>query len=400
MNDYDPILFTQRQVFGRDTASGTLSTNDDYNEHIRPFGSPKPPAVEYDMLDYLENGAGRYAIPAVFPIVDDFFTTILDVGTYDILELRDRLNLRKDTDFEKATKTSIWQYGTDTTSLDFAERAYIFGTTDFRLDLTNAKFEVTAKNNKFITGMQVIAEDDNFDFRGGAPIINDLANLILLPAYDPYGLGNDPTKPENREVPIKYTTSTSGRTYGTSSDPYSASDWVIDDIYETGTISIKDTVSGAAKLAVGISQFLNPVSTTLAGLYLRNIDSDPFFRYERGDSKVIYGTPNSDDIGVFRDIGIEFNGSNPLAIPNTPSLSNLLMVGGDGNDTITSYAVGDELLGGNGNDVLNGGGGNDTLNGGADNDNLDGGEGNRDVAIFTEEYTVENIHTCKMLMEQ
>ena len=70
MNDYDPILFTQRQVFGRDTASGTLSTNDDYNEHIRPFGSPQPPAVEYDMLDYLTNGAGRYAIPAIFPIVD------------------------------------------------------------------------------------------------------------------------------------------------------------------------------------------------------------------------------------------------------------------------------------------------------------------------------------------
>ena len=36
MNDYDLILFTQRQVFGRDTASGTLSTNDDYSEHIRP----------------------------------------------------------------------------------------------------------------------------------------------------------------------------------------------------------------------------------------------------------------------------------------------------------------------------------------------------------------------------
>jgi len=39
-----------------------------YNEHIRPFGSPQPPAVEYDMLDYFENGAGRYAIPAVFLI--------------------------------------------------------------------------------------------------------------------------------------------------------------------------------------------------------------------------------------------------------------------------------------------------------------------------------------------
>ena len=240
--------------------------------------------------------------------------------------------------------------------------------------------------NKFISGIQVIAEDDNFDFRGGAGPINDLANTVLLPAYDPYGLGTDPTtNGQNREVPIKFTTSTNGRTYGTSSDLYSHSDWLADDLYEVARVSIQGTASGAAKLALGISQFLNPVSTTLAGLYLRNIDSDPFFRYERGNSKVIYGTPDSDDIGVFRDIGIEFNGSNPFAVPNTPSLSNLLMVGGDGNDTITSYAVGDELLGGNDTDILNGGGGDDTLNGGSDNDSLNGGT-EEDIAIFTDDF--------------
>ena len=144
-------MFTQRQVFGRDTASGTLSTNDDYNEHIRPFGSPQPPAVEYDMLDYLTNGAGRYAIPAIFPIVDDFFSQSIPQKPggqpYNLSEIRSELNLTDNDDFKEATETSIWQYGTDTTSLDFAERAYIFGTTDFKLDLTNAEFEVTANGN-------------------------------------------------------------------------------------------------------------------------------------------------------------------------------------------------------------------------------------------------------------
>ena len=285
MNDYDPILFTQRQVFGRDTASGTLSINDDYNEHIRPFGSPQPPAVEYDMLDYLTNGAGRYATPAVFPIIDDFFTSTIRQRTYNASQLQSELNLTA-SEFQEATKTSIWQYGTDTTSLDFPERAYIFGTTGFKLDLTNAEFEVTANGNKFITGMQVTANDDNFDFRGGAGIINDLANVVLLPAYDPYGLGTDPTTDgKNREVPIKFTTSTSGRTYGTSSDPYSASDWVADDLYELNRVSIQGTASGAAKLALGISQFLNPINATLAGSYLFNINSDPFLRYLRDDLK-------------------------------------------------------------------------------------------------------------------
>jgi len=214
MNDYDPILFTQRQVFGRDTASGTLSTNDDYNEHIRPFGSPQPPAVEYDMLDYLTNGAGRYAPPAVFPIIDDFFNTPLDVRTYDISDIRRELDLLDNALFEEATEVAIWQYGTDTTSLDFPERAYIFGTTGFELDLTNANFIVNDNGNRFISGMQVIAKDDNFDFRGGAGPINTVANTVLLPAYDPYGLGTDPTtNGQNREVPIRFTTSTNGRTY-------------------------------------------------------------------------------------------------------------------------------------------------------------------------------------------
>jgi hypothetical protein len=85
MNNYDPIKFTQRVVFGKDTMSDTLSTDNDYNDHIRPLtGSPVPPAVEFDMLDYLTNGAGRYATPTIFPLVDQFFdaSTVLPADTY------------------------------------------------------------------------------------------------------------------------------------------------------------------------------------------------------------------------------------------------------------------------------------------------------------------------------
>jgi len=383
MNDYDPILFTQRQVFGRDTASGTLSTNDDYNEHIRPFGSPQPPAVEYDMLDYLTNGAGRYATPAVFPIIDDFFNTPILANTekdpfYDVSDIRRELNLTDDDDFIKAIEVDIWQYGTDTTSLDFPERAYIFGTTGFELDLANANFRVNDNGNRFISGMQVIAKEDNFDFRGGARIINDLANLVLLPAYDPYELGTDPTtKGQNREVPIKFTPSTSGRTYGTPSDLYSGSDYLAHDLYELNRVSIKDTASGAAKLALGISQFLNPINSTLAGSYLLDINSDPFLRYLRDDLKVIYGTPGNDNI-------THLDRENDLFDP-LPIYPPVLIVGGSGDDNITGSLKSDELLGGEDNDVLNGRAGNDTLNGGADNDVLDGGD-EEDYAIFTGEF--------------
>ena len=396
-NIYDPIAFTQRVVFGMDTNTG-LSTSNDYNDHIRPAGS-NPTGFEFDMLDYLTNGGGRYAVPAIFPIIDEFFqSSSISPGTYfensqnggatlsiyDALNISDDLNTQEN-ELSATTKASIWQYGTDTTSSDFAERAYLFGTTDFKLDISNAVFTVDSDDRRTVSGMRVIAENDNFDFKSDSPI-NQIANFFLLPAYDPYQLIRE-------TVPIKYTTSTQGREYFYNDDLY-----VNDNIKEDLFISVKGTTAGYAKLGLGLGILLEDIkgSATRSSDYLRNIDSDPFFKYERGNSKVIYGTPGNDDIGVFKDIDIEFYNDNPIRVasgfdvPNSPNLTNLLMVGGDGNDTITSYAVGDELLGGNGNDVLNGGGGNDTLNGGADNDNLDGGEGNRDVAIFTEEYTVEN----------
>jgi hypothetical protein len=375
MNNYDPIKFTQRLVFGRDTMSGTLSTDDDYNDHIRPGGSI-PPGFEFDMLDYLTNGAGRYATPTIFPLVDQFFaaSTALPSRNYSgTAEIRQALGLDgadRNAEFKQATEAAIWQYGTDTLSSDFAERAYLFGTTGFTLDLTNATFTVGSNGEKSITGMRVKANPDNFDFVGGAGPVNFAANLILVPAYDPYGLGR-------AEVPINFTTSTDGREYGTSAKPYDFDKYGYDEIYETLFTSVSGTVSGAAKLAAGIANFFSaPNSLARSGSYLSNIKSDSFLSYIRNNSQVIYGTPGNDDLD-FQDE----RGSRPVG-RNFPSY---LMVGGDGNDRITSNSLDDELLGGDDNDVLEGGGGHDTLNGGAGNDNLNGGTG-EDIAIFSDDF--------------
>jgi RTX calcium-binding nonapeptide repeat (4 copies) len=381
MNNYDPIKFTQRYVFGNDTDSNTepLSTGNDYNDHIRPLtGFPKPQAFEFDMLDYLTNGAGRYATPTIFPLVDQFFDASTDIltGTYSgTAAIRNALGFGDPSDeeaFKQATGAAIWQYGTDTLGLDFAERAYLFGTTGFTLDLTNANFIVGSNGEKSITGMRVKADPDNFDFVGGAGPVNKVANLILVPAYDPYGLGR-------AEVPINFTTSTEGREYGTSANPYNFNKYSTDEIYETLFTSIAGTASGKAKLATGIANLLvfpTTFSPYRAGSYLSNIKSDSFLSYIRNNSQVIYGTPGNDNLD-FQDE----RGSRPVD-RNFPSY---LMVGGDGNDRITSNSLDDELLGGDDHDVLEGGGGDDTLNGGAGNDNLDGGTG-EDIAVFSDDF--------------
>ena len=57
-------------------------------------------------------------------------------------------------------------------------------------------------------------------------------------------------------------------------------------------------------------------------------------------------------------------------------LTNLTIVGDDGNDLVWSNAGDDNIQGGNGEDILDGGPGNDTISGGADNDTIYGGDGN------------------------
>ncbi|MBX8505522.1 calcium-binding protein [Pseudomonas lijiangensis] len=58
-----------------------------------------------------------------------------------------------------------------------------------------------------------------------------------------------------------------------------------------------------------------------------------------------------------------------------------LLSGGEGRDTLNGEEGNDTLLGGLGNDTLSGGAGNDTLDGGAGNDSLEGGKGS-DIYIF------------------
>ncbi|MBX8517916.1 calcium-binding protein, partial [Pseudomonas cichorii] len=68
-----------------------------------------------------------------------------------------------------------------------------------------------------------------------------------------------------------------------------------------------------------------------------------------------------------------------------------LLDGGDGKDTLSGEEGNDTLLGGAGNDALSGGTGNDLLDGGAGNDTLDGGKGS-DTYVFGKGYGRDTIN--------
>ena len=234
----------------------------------------------------------------------------------------------------------ISQYGTGIGSADHAERSYIFGSTQFRLDTSGTTFEVVG-GVKTIKNMEVRVFDDNFDFTAGNPLAQLINDLLLEPTLDPYGLGRGP-------VDILF--SGSGKTYAS----YSQTDFVTDEGRE-GEVSVIGSSSRPFKDAAGIA--------SLPSSYLSNIASDSFLSFKRGDLKVIYGTPGNDNLNSL-DAEFSFD-----------IYFGFLMVGGAGNDTLNGDPFADELQGGEGSDVLNGALGNDTLIGGADNDTLNGGLG-------------------------
>ncbi|MDY7003632.1 MAG: VWA domain-containing protein [Cyanobacteriota bacterium] len=329
---YDPIEITKLLAFGTNAPSP-----DNYNEHIRPANAT-PATITYDMATYMSSGGGRFAYPSLFPAVDRFFSANIPDGTYTYAEISspDILNL-SDNDL----RVGISQYGTDIDSADHPDRSYIFGSTSFRLDTSNATFEI-ADGVKTIRNIEVRAFDDNFDFDSSNRLVETINNLFLEPTLDPYKLGRG-------EVEIKF--SGSGATY----DTYTQTDDFATDQGRESDVSVIGSPGRLSKDARGIG------SIALSPSYLFNIASDTFLSYDRGDLKVIYGTPGSDDIN-------EFDAEVSLDI-----YFGYLMVGGAGNDNIDGGLFADELQGGEGNDTLNGGLGDDTFVGGQGNDRINGG---------------------------
>ena len=381
MSNYDSIAITKLYVYG------TSNPSDDYNEHIRPLDATQP-LVSYDMQEYMANGAGRYAYLSLFPIVDKFFDTsiFIDDGNYvGESEIREVITY-SNTEFKNAKKIKISQYGTDYTSLDHPERAYIFGTTDFALDLSEAIFTVN-NGSRTIHNVYVKPDDfndsntydDNFDYQGGSTAANIVNNNVLIPAFDPYRLGRE-------AVGIFFSGNTSEDTKGKKYEVYTEASYDIDNTVNEHLVSnkaepnnsrIKD-LEGITYLISG--SFLNPIPGTV---YFNNIDSNPFFSYERDNFKVIYGTPNSDFLSP-NDVERNYVSFSLSTIPST--FYPYLIVGGDGDDIITSFDRSDELLGGAGNDVLRGNKGDDILEGGQGDDIIYGGLGDRDTAIFSDDF--------------
>ena len=328
--NYNPADLLRLYLFGTTTPSA------DYNDHIRSSGQPAKGQglpFEFSAVDYMMNGGGRYAYPALFPLVSKFFTQNIPDNTYTLQEMKALLGSNKP-DYN----IGILQYGTDKLTADYGERGLIFGGNHY--ELMNGTFKVEG-GVKTIVGLEVKAENEDFDFFSDTPGIN-LVNWVLSTFFlDPYSMG--------KTVELIYTGP--GQVHST----ITAADFAVQQQLGSGVVLDGEYVRAAAGLP---AYLLNPSTG-----FFNSLRSTQFNNFLKDGLNVIYGTVNSDSLDSHSNKGPGSNGPR------------MYFVGGPGNDVIQVGTYGDTAVGGTGEDQLKGGVRADRLYGEADNDTLEGAAG-------------------------
>lgn len=178
--------------------------------------------IKIDAIDYMKNGAGKYASAADFKMFEKFFNEKLPakVQPYSFDEIGNQIYGKKRFEEIKTSMlnprtgqgftVSISQYGIDTSSSDYVERAFIFGSTQVVVtpdDLRKLQFFVRPDGSREIRNLRITPKNDNFDFIGGSSsqdasgrmlkMMVDTANAGFKKVIDPKGIG--------RAVPLIYT---------------------------------------------------------------------------------------------------------------------------------------------------------------------------------------------------
>ena len=358
---------TNQYLYGQLTTPTNLADD----SLIRPKNATT--TVEVGVVEFMATGAGRFAVGSQFALVQRFFAPFLTSptvppGRYTKAQLGVIAGL--DT-FSWKMQQYNWEDGID----DYFDRVWVYNTIEFSIS-EDAVFIVEADGSKRIENFTVFPRADvpeNFDLVSSDGFTG-IANFVANPFVDPWGIG--------RKVNIEFSDSNLiPRTTYTSQD-------FADDLNRRDDWSIA-TPTALAKIAAGKDDFVN-------GLF-----NDGVTKFLDGNKPIIYGSPDADSLVAsaidFRSPGPPF-GTNQAPLL-APFIGNgLVLIAGNGDDTVKGLDRDDRLLGGEGNDNLDGSLGDDIFVGGAGNDTMVGGsflfglfEG-KDTAVYggaLSEYDIE-----------
>lgn len=358
--------------------------------------------AEISVTDYMA-GPGRFASPAFFKLIRDFFTLtnsemmqLIDgYGPDQVIPIDGEVLPNNQIDFDEfgnayiPKNALIYMLGIYSAGLDFHQalfndgaddyfqRSFIWASSSFKIS-DGAIFRIDADGgNRRIENFSIIPRGagDNFDFEGGE--LSNFLRPIAEPLLDPFHLGST--------VNISFMGSIAPRTYGLQD--YNAD-------YAARPFSVGGIDYAARPIPAGRPDSLGEAADYSAAVAALGANSIPYFQrihgngvvqYYQGGYHLFYGTSEADTLDGF--------GLNPLInyphvnfYPGQPN--GVRVVAGSGNDTVSGdIQFNNYLEGGTGDDVLTGGALADILDGGADADELDGGFGD-DTLIIDSEDTV------------
>ncbi|WPE82331.1 putative Ig domain-containing protein [Acinetobacter baumannii] len=306
--------------------------------------------INIDQYEYMTLGAGRYATVDMFGIFNKFFDAkIIDLPAknYSFTELVDIL-YSSYPESKRPTENSslgLSQYQMDINSADYAQRAYIFGSTSFTANWSEMSFIVNENGSKEIRNLQIMAEKDNFDYKSDSGVAI-ITNTLTEEKIDRSGTGRTVDLVFTGEAPI-ISSLTSADFYALKNKNKTIRENYydrMDDNLGLGNIDLSQ-----------ISMFLDVINDILdSGITKpKDIHGNDIF-YVNSKESLDLKLP----INVFGDLVLVGNNAN-----NT-------LEGQGGNNYIYGFAGVDTLKGGFGNDHLFGGKGTDTLYGGHGNDYL------------------------------
>jgi Ca2+-binding RTX toxin-like protein len=276
-----------------------------------------------DLNEYMTNGPGRFASPALFDIVKLFFsptTSALPPGRYEEIPFRSVIG----TDQVFITQ---YQWTLDDGGSDYAERTFIWNSVAFEID-DSAVFVIEPDGSRYIENFAVRpysnsgSENFDFDSKDWGAIAG---NLLLGPIIDPNGIG--------KTVDIGFDGSLSFKKY-TYSD------------YQQDAATVSDHEFSPIDLYGDMVEILDSL---FQGGAIRFLD---------GNKPIIYGSAGEDGLsGTVTRVGVDLSDHRYLA----EYISNgITYIGGEGADTIVGTDVNDKLIGGGDADRLSGGRGFDS----------------------------------------
>lgn len=295
----------------------------------------------------MQASVGSYTQPSRADVVGTFFSGLIDRNLGNIDEHGvTRLSLAAYGASMKLNDPtwdddifSVNQYITDIGFNNYQTRAFVWGSTQYKVD-GRATFVWDANGNLSIENLAVIPFDDDFDFVSSNPIAQ-YYNSYMEPILDAYGIG--------RKVLFEFTAQSKLDWVANNAVTYTEADFVSDssEVYlQTGSISPIGFLESATDLDIILKQLANDTYVDAEG---RNI---------------VYGTSENDDLSQADVVW----GDHLISAQDAP----VVLVGGDGSDTLTGTEGSDILFGGNDDDALYGGSGNDKLEGGSGVDTLRG----------------------------